>query len=523
MNFPDGVSSWVPTKDHFAYIQTIIRSGEDISDIPSLHTVIGSIQTEVAKRERELEQNRREHKILIKEHNLLSSYAQNCSTLLAPIRRLPRELLAEILGLCCCHENGSFSTNPDEELRNVCHRGLRQLAQVCTLWRRSVMGTPKLWSRISIRIKLWSRCSVSPDTLLSMLTFALNKGEQHPLHLRLIATSSYSHSALVLALLVSHASRWKNVNMMVDTGLQKTLAGLKGQLHQLQELRLNSVAIESNVFDYAPRLNKVSVEATSRINCLPKLPWGQLASVSYRGKVTTGLIDVFSCLSVASTVTNVEFFLDMLVPSSVALWTPVHSNTQSLTLCFAVEDVAIVDRVFDSLTLPSLQTFVFAPHEETVPVWAPHAFHSLARRSTFADHLTYLVIGARISDEQLLDCLALLINLQKLRVFDYATHVAITDKLLLGLKHSSGRSFVVAPRLELLYMATLLQFTDSIYFDLITSRVNGCCEGQASPFQVHIRCRPTRKRELSTELLDNIAKLEKEAKGRLIFKRRVLR
>ncbi|KAK7058134.1 hypothetical protein R3P38DRAFT_3547592 [Favolaschia claudopus] len=521
MSFSGFTSSALPTPEQTSYIISVVRSGAPPPDVPSLRAIISTAPPELERYDEELEQNRAEYQRLLSERNSLSSYAKSCNSLFAPVRRLPRELLAEILDLCCLDENSSFSRTPDQEIANLSHRRLRQLAQVCTVWHQSAMGTPKLWRRVSVRTKLWGRSSVSPETLLSLLAFSLSQSGRYPLNLRLSATSLHPESLSVLALVVKHSARWKDINMIVDTGLQGALAGANGELDQLTELRLSSVAIESDVFGQAPRLTKVSLEGTPRLTRLPDLPWQQLVTITYKGKVGTESFNVLSLLSVATKVRTVEFYLDMLRASSIDSWNSVTSNARSLALRLAVHDADLVGHIFDCLTLPNLRTLIFAPHADTIPVWEPNAFQCLASRSTFQDHLTYLILGARITDQQLLDGLAVLPNLEKLRVFDYPSHTVITDTFLLGL-HVSGADWEpLVPRLRVFYMTTAVEFTDSVYVDLVTSRVNFRREGSSS-FEVHLRCRQTRKRDVSSELVEKMAKLESESDGGFTFMTRLL-
>ncbi|KAJ7138087.1 hypothetical protein C8R44DRAFT_551772, partial [Mycena epipterygia] len=73
----------------------------------------------------------------------LQNYADGHRGVLAPVRRLPPEILCEIFA--SLSPSSSYIFNSAKELDNLSKFGLLQISQVCAHWRRLVMGTPRLW------------------------------------------------------------------------------------------------------------------------------------------------------------------------------------------------------------------------------------------------------------------------------------------------------------------------------------------------------------------------------------------
>ncbi|KAJ7806925.1 hypothetical protein B0H14DRAFT_3765410, partial [Mycena olivaceomarginata] len=136
---------------------------------------------------------------LSSERRTLASYTDGCRSALSPIRRVPVEVLVEIFDLCLPEGMYQLSedTTPEEEVDRLSGWHLLQLAQVCSLWHYTAMGTPKLWSTIAIDTTLWSRCTASADTLFSLLESSLNRGKDYSLTMNVGVLRRDSHAQSV--------------------------------------------------------------------------------------------------------------------------------------------------------------------------------------------------------------------------------------------------------------------------------------------------------------------------------------
>ncbi|KAJ7936191.1 hypothetical protein B0H13DRAFT_2303911 [Mycena leptocephala] len=90
----------------------------------------------------------------------LNTYAERCRSLFSPIRRVPPEILLEILELLSPARE-KFSDTSSVPASGSAYRAsihhLLQFSQVCWRW-RSVTGMPSLWTRMDLDLDEWSQC-----------------------------------------------------------------------------------------------------------------------------------------------------------------------------------------------------------------------------------------------------------------------------------------------------------------------------------------------------------------------------
>ncbi|KAJ7138111.1 hypothetical protein C8R44DRAFT_607122, partial [Mycena epipterygia] len=108
----------------------------------------------------------------------LRHYVDRCRGVLAPVRRLPPEILCEIFASLSSSSSKIF--NSAEELHKLSKSGLLRISQVCTHWHRLVMGTPRLWSDIAVNASHWPE---DATRFLDILRVSLERGGQYPLTL----------------------------------------------------------------------------------------------------------------------------------------------------------------------------------------------------------------------------------------------------------------------------------------------------------------------------------------------------
>jgi len=119
---------------------------------------------------------------LVGQHRELTAEITEYRISLAPHKKLPPEILGRIFQYCIAdktvippllHENLG-------DLLRLCH--------ICSYWRRVALGTPTLWSRISVRIGFGIGLS-SFDILDVATTLLSRSGVSTPLSIRLTVTS----------------------------------------------------------------------------------------------------------------------------------------------------------------------------------------------------------------------------------------------------------------------------------------------------------------------------------------------
>ncbi|KAJ7633159.1 hypothetical protein FB45DRAFT_1003307 [Roridomyces roridus] len=211
----------------------------------------------------------------IVERDALVARADQCKTVLSPTRRLPLELVCEIMTLVpCTREIGG------QEVAQAPWR----LGHICRSWRAWVLGDPCLWSSLHI---LYRDDDSDHDFPLAMVETQLMEGPS------LLKISPWD-------LLVPLSERWKSLHIQYREDddldcLARVLRPIAGHLSNLERLALFSSSYDStsikpewdiDIFLIAPRLREVFLTGWSGSSCgyysvdLP-IPWSQIAR--YRG------------------------------------------------------------------------------------------------------------------------------------------------------------------------------------------------------------------------------------------------
>ncbi|KAK6980718.1 hypothetical protein R3P38DRAFT_2746736 [Favolaschia claudopus] len=507
-------SKLLPTPGHIAYINRLTRSGTLPPDPPAVKTVISGATSHLARYDAQIVLAQRELDRLVSERTALAGYVDSCRSAIAPIQKLPTELLVEIFDLCFPEDKyqPSWPTAKDERYR-VSHWDLLQLAQVSCHWFRVVTETPKLWATIVVHTSLWGHESTPYRLMARFLWSALLRGKDHPLELD-IGLSATRFDKPVLEMLETQRHRWKSIYMFTDSWTKGPQPPASWNAENLETLFLDLrwKAVESIE---APRLKYLTFAC--KLDNLPSLPWSQLQKCTYRKHPLEFRKDADPTpLSVLRLATNAEISLEFdlgaaCLGSGAGVTEQVASDIPALHLELAnAGDSATVARLFDCLTLPRLRSFEYEPRADTLPpAWSTEHFLMLSDRSGFSTHLTRLKIEALVSDAELLRCLKALPQLEDLFVLEtHHAHELVTNVLLEGLRCSPGIAPLI-PRLAVLSLHSRLEFSDDSYVELLASRVEnmlGGAEPEKLPFRAFVLSDPG-ARVLSLEARRTLAKL----------------
>ncbi|KAK6988095.1 hypothetical protein R3P38DRAFT_3409554 [Favolaschia claudopus] len=472
-------STLLPTPGHTAYINRFTRSGTVPPKPTAVKTVISAATSHLARYDAQIVLAQRELDRLVSERNTLAGYVDSCRSAIAPIQKLPTELLVEIFDLCFPEDkyHPSWPTAKDE-LYRVSHRDLLQLAQVSCYWFRVVTETPKLWATIVVDTSLWGHESTPYRLMAKFLWSALVRGGNHPLDIDIGLAATRSDKP-VLGMLETQRHRWKSVFIFTDPWAKVPQSLASWNTENLEALFLDLRWKAAQTIE-APRLK--SLTFAGKLDNQPSLPWSQLEKCTYRRHSVDYCKE--SPLSVLRLATNaeisLEFDLGVCFGNAVAVTETLTSDIPALHLELAnAGDSAAVARLFDCLTLSGLRSFEYEPQADTLPpVWSTEHFLMLSDRSGFSARLMHLKIEALgVSDVELLRCLKALPQLEDLFVLEtHPTHKLVTDVLLEGLRCSPGIAPII-PRLAVLRLHSRLEFSDGLYADLVASRVENCVLG----------------------------------------------
>ncbi|TRM64808.1 hypothetical protein BD626DRAFT_489952 [Schizophyllum amplum] len=191
----------------------------------------------------------------------------------APIRRLPVEILAEVMDWAC----GVNANLLERDCMPL------TLSAVCKSWRDLMLASPILWARWSLDINNATRtmaCVVTPR-----LELFLDRSGDIPISQIIehgYRTYQNADKAPIAHILLQHTHRWQHLDLLsVENAKEfhllegRPLPQVKTLLGGPQQLRF---AVISGVFNGFPALRSVRVCA-GQSEVIPDLPWGQLESL----------------------------------------------------------------------------------------------------------------------------------------------------------------------------------------------------------------------------------------------------
>ncbi|KAJ7478362.1 hypothetical protein FB451DRAFT_1086944 [Mycena latifolia] len=474
------------------FIRELIRSHRQLPP-QQLSSIVASLSDELARYDANIANLQDQLTRLISERAALKAQYDACRTVLAPIRRLPAEILGEIFALTSAATFEGYDTDESGsyEMDRLAQTPLRTLSQVCARWHTIVMGTSSFWGKIHLDGLFWVTPALT-GVAMRLLQAALDRGRDFPLTVVIINTTLLPAHPPALELLAQHSERWQTVHLACPFADLQHLSGVRGKLPRLETLEIAVPGTESEpvvLFDDAPGLRNIAISGDIAKVAVPSPE--QLHSIGYRVLASTDIAIIVSSMSSLSQAHafQIEFFLDD--------WTGDRSHNIQLDIAATSSDISrlsiellgqfhrrhcqqALSQIFTGLTLPHLQTLEFTSSEyPRFPFEWPHAsFLALAERSAFRTHLHVLSLyDVYITDTQLLQCLAALPALERLEISDHhrvagrgTNYVLISDTLLRALAWTPEPACLI-PRLNDLRICSRLEFDGSIYLALVLSRV----------------------------------------------------
>lgn len=196
----------------------------------------------------------------------------NRDTFLAPIHRLPPELLSDIFILCV----PSWRTHSLDSLQAPL-----LLTQICRQWRLTALSTQRLWSLITI--------AYSKSLNESLLESWLSRTRSSSLFLRLDAEDCGDVLAKrmwpAIAMMIRYCDRWKRVELALPPPIMYRFSSVRFRLAQLESLSIqdqhsrHTLRPLFNCFDHAPLLHNLRFESALSYSALQlNIPWHQLTT-----------------------------------------------------------------------------------------------------------------------------------------------------------------------------------------------------------------------------------------------------
>lgn len=327
---------------------------------------------------------------LRQEREEYQTFMNAISSLSAPIRRMPAELLSQIFHYCTQSQAWSNNTARPVGLAPL------NLGLVCRSWRDIAISAKDLWSDITLDLTGSIQCG--PDVTEDILTMFLERSEPLPLCIHLDVgyevvwdlPISYAGPLRVLA---ESSERWRMAQLYVSDNMCSpggSLAGIEGKLPILEELDIRyndgSMLYDNTIFLDCPKLHNVALAD----GVLPAIPWEQISSYRSTGPDFSAMmalrwLDVCPPLR-DLIVDGYSMRAAKYIPASYA----VSSNLQILVINTTIYEAVGISTFLDLLTLPSLKSFSMKctvplsdSEYESEPVSWPHgAVVRLLCRST---------------------------------------------------------------------------------------------------------------------------------------------
>ena len=435
---------------------------------------IASIETDISKLDDEMSRLQMVMDQLAAEHQSLEKSLEQHRAVMAPIRRIPLEVLSGIFIFC------ADSSSSDSGSNFYVTQAPMQLTFVCNKWRRLAISMSQLWSSISLHggdssgrgMVYYPERSIRTDMLS---TWLLRSGSS-PLTLAIDALW-LEHKALTscIEILIPHSHRWLDVTFALDEVHWEMLWDAKGHLPQLERFDADCLGepldgldtnVPSDIFQIAPKLHTI----TMRNNLHPSdwlVPWGQLRCFNFNLHVHLGSPTVLEACSNLNRCTidvcSLDDTLDHLD----------HSSLVSLHLILHVKKH--LDVLFNILTFRALQDLdIVRPLAENATLALPqNAVASMLDRSSCnLQRLRLFRIG--ISGDELVAILQAQPSLVELVIHE-PTSPIVTKRVLKRMTHNMSHSFstaspLVVPNLKRLELFAQFPFGNRVILDLIQSR-----------------------------------------------------
>ncbi|KAJ6474050.1 hypothetical protein C8R47DRAFT_1324315 [Mycena vitilis] len=392
-------SSLLPTLVQKNKLNLLLRSNLLPPESSDCHSIAASSSIDLARYDTEIDRVQQILARLISERDELQEYSNRWSSVFAPVRRLPTEVLAEMfawsaptsLPVLFCD---ATKETPSDTNDRLAHLHLVDLSQVCLSWHRIVMGTPSLWANIAVDLYPVPTTAKGLEEAAARVSRSLYLSGIHPLT---IQVNTHESDTVGLELLAQHCERWRVVDMYVCTSSSACLSRVKGNIPRLERLGLGGFRLKDvGIFETAPKLTHVILNAFGKPP--PSLPWGQLLEITYYSSdpqyIRAGVVgDRLAVLARCSN--QCEFNIYSLNLSDLALpipdLVPVHSNIRVLRLAISHRRTAdhcrqAIGEIIGTLTLPCLQELHFWSTATNERLFWPRAhFPAFASRSSFGN------------------------------------------------------------------------------------------------------------------------------------------
>ncbi|PBK75705.1 hypothetical protein ARMSODRAFT_950029 [Armillaria solidipes] len=310
-------------------VDSLLRSNDChfLHEEQQMRTILLETQCQLNMVERQIEVLQAVLDTLHDQRALLKSRIKRHKMALAPIRKIPAELITEII-LFAVAEAPAISPN-GQSCSSAANIAPLRLSHVCRSWRETALFLQPLWTRLYL--------SSDQQYGSELLQTWLNRSGQRGLHFHVKLTSRPTHSRhhLVQAL-IAHSRRWHTIHLYTSGSTMAYLRDIRGHLPLLTEVKLvisspeNIAGNVTDIFLDAPLLRSFHISSQEFWRTVPifQIPWNQLNAYSVDD---AGIHDCIEYLNQAPNLVECRLLSRFapVLPTSMV----VHEHLRSLSLC----------------------------------------------------------------------------------------------------------------------------------------------------------------------------------------------
>ncbi|KAE9404640.1 hypothetical protein BT96DRAFT_877543 [Gymnopus androsaceus JB14] len=367
----------------------------DISHLLRSHYVLNSSDTEISQflldaeaeiRDLDAQSSRLQSALTLihTKREMVKSEMEKYKPLLAPVRRIPNEILNHIFVLYAQLQRNEFTSY------GWSFPGL-SVALVCRRWRDVALGCARLWSSLLVEI-FWT--SHRFKYIVDATETCLARSAQAPLDLRLSISSmlqlyaSRKHHTDAIALLqklFQHSHRYTRVCIRSDDVPYVVQALSNTNFTNLETLELEACGgdpLKPSLFGALPKLQKIKLMQLPRIPA--GVPWAQIRTLHLGCQYNPNIGGVVDLCSGLEHLLYERYYTQPRVSPQP---TSHHRSitVQSFTLNVDTTGYEDVRSILSGLDLPSVKTVCLQSefhYESDSAKWPHDAFISFITRST---------------------------------------------------------------------------------------------------------------------------------------------
>ncbi|KAJ7680740.1 hypothetical protein DFH06DRAFT_1464884 [Mycena polygramma] len=398
--------------------------------------------------------------------------------MLAPVGKLPTELLVEIFALAAVESDSGDDSDDGVLVELDPTQQILLISEVCSVWRQIVISSPRLWATGYVSVHL-SRARHSLDNFVEGLTMQLERSA--PLSIAVILScgeaDTENGTAILMAMLPT-ASRWNYLN--ADSSAFEELDQMDidiplGTFTALKTLELAAFpSAPTYLFSVCPQLRSLRLitETTSARDNMLQIPWAQLTHLDLEEPNLANCCFILQhCTSLLSAKLTAKRWDG--TENVVATILPF---LRTLVLEYPPHIAEEVEPLFMALRLPSLRVLELTFNSEVI--WSAQAFSAFQAHAPNLTQFTLTVCP--ITSQELVELFRLAPMLTTLSMT--ICHYCIDRDFLDAFRYDGTPTHRLVPQLQFIDWRWIGSNLDSDAFEAaIRSR---CWIGDAAPSDV---------------------------------------